>query len=221
MPTAKRSLLRQELCQRLYPTEDVLVSSAPLDAAGTTSTLIDAVDLISTMLSNNNLVGAWLLITKHSTAVAPEGEARRIISYNAATGTVTVDPAFTAAPQTGANSVTEYEIHYAINPERINEAISWALTVGTNWAYPDFSTASWVAADDTALAIPDKDIVIEGALFRIKQTLARRAKGELRQEITQQAEAHRQAYYRGLELLGYRKPFQAQAMNEQQRLARI
>jgi len=174
------------------------------------------------MLSNNNLVGAWVLINKMDITTAPEGEARRIISYNPALGIVTVDPAFTVSPQSPVGrSITEYEIHYAINPERINEAISWALTTGTNWAYADFSTASWDAGDNTALAIPDKDIIIEGALFRIKQTLARRAKGELRQEINQQAETHRDAYYRGLQLLGYRKPFQTQAMNDQQRLARI
>ena len=208
MPSLTRNTLRKELMERLYATEDILYGT--LD--GTDTDTATANEWVSTMLTSTNLVGAWLFIDDTTDDLAPEAESRRIISYNPAAGSVDVDPVFTAA--LGAGDL--YEIHYAVHPDRLNEALQWAITVGTNWAYAGFTD------DITSVVIPDKDIMKEGALFRIKQGLVRRATGELKGELTSQLEEHRDSYYRGLEILGYRNPAQFGSQPTfQDRLGRI
>jgi len=197
--------MRKELMERLYATEDVLYGT--LDGSDTDTATAN--EWVSTMLTSTNLVGAWLFVDDTTDDLAPEGESRRIISYNPAAGSVDVDPVFTAALAAGDT----YEIHYAVHPDRLNEALQWAVTTGTLWA-----NAGWT--DDIAAAvIPDKDIFKEGALYRIKQGLVRRATGSLKNELQDQINQHKEAFDNGLALLGYRKP--RSGSTQQERFGRV
>ncbi len=192
MPSYNLIDLRQELAERLYGTEDVLIGTA---TGGSTSTVVDT-SLISTMLGTSNFIGAWVYMYDAADA-APEGEFRKISAYDPATGTLTVDPVFTAAV-----AVTDkYEIHYALHPTRLEEALSRACEIGSKRALAaiDFTTDP----DGTGTAY-DKDILFEGALMYIKRGLARRVSGPDRERLRRQAAEHEENWHRGLVLLGYR-----------------
>lgn len=190
MPTASRLNLRKQLAQRLYGADSFLTGAAT--AAGSTTTLVDS-GLISTMLGANELIGYWLYIDSLAADAAPEGQARQVVSYAPSTGTLTVDPAFTAAP-TSVSAAT-YELHPKLHPDRLTEAINWALQFGSHNAYPS------ITDDDlTTSAIYDKEILLEGGLYYVKQAMARE-KGlpdEVIVDLTKQWQAHYERWTRGL-----------------------
>ena len=75
---------------------------------GTTTTLIDTAGL-ERYTETDALKGALLYILDTTDEGAPEGESRRIQSFNTTSNTITVDRAFTAAPESGDT----YEIYLA------------------------------------------------------------------------------------------------------------
>jgi len=162
MPTASRATMRKELAQLLYTNQPFLTGSAT--AAGSTTTLVDS-NLVSTQAGNLNLVRYWLYIDSFAADAAPEGEARMVSQFAPATGTLTVDPAFTAAPSS-ASSAT-YELHPRLHPDRLNEALNWALEVGSKFGY-----AAITDDDLTTSAIYDKQILYQGALYYVKQGMS-------------------------------------------------
>ena len=160
MPTSSRIVLRQELAQRLYGSESFLTGEVD---SGTTTTLVDAL-LISTVAGANHFVGHWVFIHEAGDA-APEEQARMVSQYNPVNGTLTFDPAFTTnAPASG----DDYELHPKLHPDRLNEALNWALEFGSNGGF-----AAITDDDLTTSVIYDKEILMEGALYYLKQGMAR------------------------------------------------
>src|SRR3990172_6067133 len=148
MPTTSRLSLRQQVASVLHGSDTFLTGTV---ASGSASTAV-VTALISTMAGANQFVGYWLYIDAAADA-APEGEARMVKEYNPVNGTLTVDPDFTAAP---AASDT-FELHPVLHPDRINEAINWALEFGANEAY-----AAITDDDLTSSPIYDRDILVQG-----------------------------------------------------------
>ena len=195
MPTDSRIILRQELAQRLYGSESFLTGT---NTGASTSTMTD-VTLISTVAGANHFVGHWLFIHEAGDA-APEGEARMVSQYDPATGVLTVDPVFTAA----LASSDDYELHPKLHPDRLNEALNWALEFGSNGGY-----AAITDDDATTSAIYDKEILLEGALYYLKQGMAREEhlSSARRGELTDQWQSHFANWMGGLEtLIGYKLP---------------
>lgn len=75
---------------------------------GTTATLIDTSGL-KRYTETDALKGALLYISDTTDDLAPKGESRRIQSFSAAAWTITVDRAFTVAPEAGDT----YEVYLA------------------------------------------------------------------------------------------------------------
>lgn len=196
MPTEAPLVLRQELAQRLYGSESFLTGNQ----TGTSDTTLTDVTLISTVAGANHFVGYWLFIFQADDA-APEGEARMVSQYAPATGVLTVDPVFSVALATG----DDYELHPKLHPDRLNEAINWALEFGSNGGF-----ASIAGNDDlTTAAIYDKEILLEGALYYLKQGMAREEhlSTARRGELNDQWQTHFANWMGGLEtLIGYKLP---------------
>src|SRR3990167_8062907 len=198
MPTSTRISLRQEIASKLYGSDTFLTGTAT--AAGTTSTMVDT-KLISTVAGSNQYVGYWLYCDSTTASAAPEGEARMVSQYAPSTGTLTVDPIFTVALGTG--TAATYELHPVLHPDRLDEAINWAQEFGSNEALAAVSDD-----DATTSDFLDRDLLIQGVLYRVKQgwshdpslSVARRV------ELTEQWQGHWEAFNTGLDLLGYRRP---------------
>lgn len=131
-------------------------------------------------------------------------QAAKIIAFDRVDGKFTLSPAFRSTIDTSA----DYEIHYDLHPFRVNEAITWAIEVGTRNAL----TAPDTDAETTTL---DVETVVEGALAFCKfaiadQTEARdpaaRQSDINKEELRRQAVIHETNWLRGLSLAGYR-PF--------------
>ena len=195
MPTDSRIVLRQELAQRLYGSESFLAGTN----TGTSASTMTDVTLISTVAGANKFASYWLYIDEDSDA-APEGEARMVTEYDPATGVLTVDPDFSVAL---ASSAT-YELHPKLHPDRLNEAINWALEFGSNNAYAE------ITDDDlTSSPIYDKEILMEGALYYLKQGMSREPglSTPVRSDLTQQWQQHFDRWVESLEtLIGYKLP---------------
>jgi len=201
MPTSTRISLRQEIAAKLYGSDTFLTGTAT--GAGSTTTMVDT-KLISTIAGVNQYVGYWLYCDTTTASAAPEGEARMVSQYAPSTGTLTFDPAFTVAVGTG--TAATYELHPVLHPDRISEAINWALEFGSNEAYAAIAQAD---DDTTTNAIYDRDILIEGALYYLKQGWSHdsRLDAARRMELTEQWRQHYESWTRGLrELANYRRP---------------
>lgn len=89
---------------------------------GSTTTLIDTGGLVR-WTETDALKGSYVLITAAG-AAAPEGESRRIKSFNATTQTITVDVAFSAAVESGDS----YELYLApLTLNQWNDCINRAI----------------------------------------------------------------------------------------------
>lgn len=114
-------LTRNQLIKRLVSTGLVKTGVA---TSGSTTTIVDTNRLKSTQFNSKEWVGGWARISKDAggAAAAPETEIRPIITYVPSTGTITVDPAFTA----GVVVSDEYEL-WKIDPQIVLEIIDQAL----------------------------------------------------------------------------------------------
>ena len=123
-----------------------------------------------------------------------------VSQYDPATGKLTVDPVWTAAPAAS----DDYELHPKLHPDRLNEALNWALEFGSNNAY-----AAITDDDATTSAIYDKEILLEGAQYYLKQGMAREEhlSSPRRTELTQQWQTHFDNWMGSLEtLIGSKLP---------------
>jgi hypothetical protein len=179
----------------LYGSESFLTGTN----TGTSASTLTDVTLKSTVAGANQFVGHWLYIDEDSDA-APEEEARMVTEYDPANGILTVDPDFSAALASGAT----YELHPKLHPDRLNEAINWALEFGSNNAYAEITDD-----DATTSAIYDKEILIEGALYYVRQGMSREEglSTSVRSDLTQQWQQHFDRWMESLEtLIGYKLP---------------
>ncbi len=195
MPTSSRIVLRQELAQRLYGSESFLTGTN----TGASATTMTDVTLKSDIAGAGHFVGYWLYCDAAGDA-APEGEARMVTQYDPANGILTVDPVFSAA----LASADTYELHPKLHPDRLNEAVNWALEFGSNNAYAEIT-------DDDATTSPiyDAEILIEGALYYLKQGMSREEGlgKDRRVELTEQWRQHFDNWVGSLEtLIGYKLP---------------
>src|SRR3990167_8204573 len=92
---------------------------------GSTTTLVDTTTLQSTQFSDQDWVGGWARISRDAggAAAAPEAEIRPITTYAPSTGTITVNPAFTAAPV----STDNYELWRFPSPRMILDSLDTLL----------------------------------------------------------------------------------------------
>ena len=101
---------------------------------GTTTTLIDTSGLLR-YTETDALKGAFLYINDTTDDLAPEGESRRIQSYNASTQTITVDRAFTATVGSGDT----YEVYLSpLTLDQWDQCVNDAI----KGAWPELFTPS-------------------------------------------------------------------------------
>ena len=147
--------------------------------------------------------------------ISTDMQAAKIIAYDRVTGgTLTLSPVLRSVSDTGA----DYEIHYDLHPFRVEEAIVWAIEVGTRNAL----TAPTTDIGTTTL---DVETIVEGALSYCKfaiadQTDARDPASTQsnidKEEFRKQAVIHETNWIRGLSLAGYRPFIVSQRAQEDQ-----
>lgn len=209
MATARQAI-RETVIDRLYAGYGKVRGTT--DGAGDTSSLIDGAALKQAIFKVNDLIGAYIWM---SSGTADE-EVSKIIAFDRTLGDCTLSPVLTAA--TGSGST--YEIHYEISPVRVNDAIIWAVELGTN------GSLTGPTADATTTTL-EKEIVVQGALGYIKKAIARQTTSRdpqyFREPIDKakylkDAEMHLQNWRRGLMKAGFntwvgrRKPAQTQGL---------
>lgn len=193
MATARQAL-REKIIDRLYRGKEKIRGTT--DGAGSSSTVVDSA-LIQGMFEVNDYLGAYIWLSSGSA----DEETSKIIAFDRTTGTFTMSPVYGAS---SGSSVT-YEIHYDLHPERVNEAIVWAIEFGTSEAL------SSPTADGNSTTL-EVEVVVEGALSFCKKAIARQTfardpskpkTGEQIAALLQQAMQHEANWLQGLELLGY------------------
>jgi len=153
-----RAEIRIKIVDRLYSGYEIVRSTA---TGGGTNYITDTA-LIQGMFEENDYVGAYVYISGGSGA--PQYESNQIIAFDRAAGTLTVLYVWTGASSVANNDT--YEIHYDLHPERVNEALNWAIGVGTNEAL------ALTADDDTGTTTLEPDVIVEGALAYCKRAIA-------------------------------------------------
>jgi hypothetical protein len=138
----------------LYADQGPLIHTA--DAGGSTTSIIDDDVLEYSPLSGQEIVGAYVY---SNTVAAPLWA--QISAYDEDTGTLTLSPALGGDP-----SSAEYEMHYWIHPERINELISQYGRIASNGAIDAFT-------DETTAQSIDKFVIAQGVLSELYKVVAR------------------------------------------------
>lgn len=101
---------------------DVGTCSAAGGAGG--DTFVDTTQLKSTQYDSRDHVGGWARISNRSGHTAPEGEIAPITTYAPSSGTITVNPVFSAQVPSGAS----YELWHNPNPQRVKDFVDTLLT---------------------------------------------------------------------------------------------
>lgn len=129
--------------------------------------------LVSTLITDDAIVGAYAYIDDTTDDAAPEGETRQVTQYDRANGRLTYNAAFSAEPGVGDT----FQLYYGIHPARIREFILRALRAGTR------GVVTALADDFTATqtALPD-NYVVEGALYWARMAQARKLTGNERRD---------------------------------------
>ncbi len=86
---------------------------------GTTVTLVDSTNLLDPLASADSYRTHWLLMTSGTL----DGELRKVMGYAPATGTLTVNRAYSTAP----SASDTYELHGTLSPEDLRTCINQAL----------------------------------------------------------------------------------------------
>ena len=198
---ATRQAIREAIIDRLYADKGLIRSTS---TGGSTSTVIDTA-LISGIVEATDLIGAYIWIS----AGNADEEQSKIIAYDRATGTCTMSPIYS-----GAVSTDSYEIHYDLRPNKVNNAIIWAIEIGTR----NSLTAPTADASSTTL---ETNVVVEGALAYCKkaiasQTLSRDPSTPIsnfrRGMLLAEAAEHEVGWLRGLSRAGF-TPFVSPALD--------
>jgi len=130
---------------------------------GSTTTIVDTGRLQSTQYNSDDWVGGWARIAYDSggAAAAPETEMRPITTYAPSTGTITVNPAFSAAPASGDT----YQLWRNPHPQEVLDALdailtkeTWLLSTGILTMCPDGDmeqshTTDWTGTNATVTKV--------------------------------------------------------------------
>ena len=164
---ALANLVREQLWGHLGEldsyTIDTIAAGVSFDA-GTAGT---PPSLVSTLVADDAIVGAYAYIDDTTDDLAPEGETRQVVQYDRDNGRITYANAFSAEP---AASDT-FQLYYGFHPDRIRDFILRALRAGTR------GVVTALADDFTATqtALPD-NYVAEGALYFARMAQGRKLK---------------------------------------------
>lgn len=136
------SITREELLQRVL--RETGIGQYGTATGGSTTTIVDTTKLKSTQFNSQKWVGGWARIVYDAggAAAAPEGEISPITTYAPSTGTITVNPAFTAAPAAS----DRYEL-WLIHPQDVLDMIDDILT-------EDIWLSTWTMLTE----VPDGDM---------------------------------------------------------------
>lgn len=141
-------------------------------------------------------------------------QAAKIIAYDRVDGKFTLSPDFRSTIDNSA----DYEIHYDLHPFRVNEAIIWAIEVGSRNAL----SAPDTDAETTTL---DVETIVEGALSFCKFAIANQTEARDpaaiqpdvdKAELMRQAVIHESNWLRGMSLAGYRPFVVARRVQEEE-----
>src|SRR3972149_4978025 len=90
-------ITRNNLIKRIL--RETGLGATGIATSGSTTTIVDTGSLKSSQYNSSEWVGGWARISKDAggAAAAPEAEKSPITTYAPSTGTITVDPALTAA----------------------------------------------------------------------------------------------------------------------------
>ena len=112
---------------------------------GSTSTIVDTTRLKSTQYADDEHIGKWARITYDAggAGAAPEGEISPITDYVASTGTLTVNPVFTASPV----STDVYQVWSNPHPQDVLDHLDMILTQEV-----------YLSAETLLTEIPDGDM---------------------------------------------------------------
>lgn len=188
-----RQALREAIIDRLYADKEIIRSTA---TGGSTSTVVDTA-LIRGMVEATDLIGAYIWLS----AGNADEEESQIIAFDRVTGTCTMSPVYVG----GAVSTDSYEIHYDIRPTKVNDAIIWAVELGSRNAL----TGPTADAGTTTL---EKNVVVEGALSYCKKAIAGQSASRdplvpissfRRGLLLAEAAEHEVNWLRGLERAGF------------------
>ena len=161
------NLVREQLWGHLGELDSYIIDTV---AAGVS---FDAGDptappsLVSSLISDDAIIGAYAYIDDTTDDLAPEGETRQVVQYVRANGRITYANAFSAEPA----ALDTFQLYYGFHPARIREFILRALRAGTRGVVT-------ALADDfaaTQAALPD-NYVVEGALYFARMAQARKLK---------------------------------------------
>lgn len=128
-------------------------------------------------------------------------QSSQIVAFDRTAGTFTISPAVTVATGTG----TTYEIHYDLHPERVIEAIKWAIEAGTNGSLSTPGT-------DAGTTTLEAEVVVEGALAYCKRAIANQTSSrdpapikseEDKLDFLQQAIEHEANWLEGCKICGF------------------
>ena len=137
------SITREELLQRVL--RESKIGAYGTVTSGSTTTIVDTTKLKSTQFNAQKWVGGWARIVYDAgdAAAAPEGEIRPITTYAPSTGTITVNPAFSAGPAVG----DRYELWLYPHPQDVLDLVDDVLT-------EDIFLPSWSVLTE----VPDGDM---------------------------------------------------------------
>lgn len=174
--------------------------------------------LVSTLVSNDAILGAYAYIDDTTDNAAPEGETRQVTQYDRANGRLTYNAVFSAEPAIGDT----FQLYYGMHPERLREFILRALRAGTRGVVTTL-------ADDfsaTQTALPD-NYVVEGTLYFARRAQARKLTGVERRDVNLLARQNLENFRRlvrpiyGEIYLGRRDPQAAEVPTETEQLLRF
>ena len=139
------SITREELLQRVL--RESKVGGYGVATGGGTTTVVDTGKLQSSQFNAQEWVGGWVRIVTTTDAAAPVGEIRTVTTYAPATGTITVDPAFSANLTAGDT----YELWKYPHPQDVLDMIDTLMR-------EDIWLPSWATLSE----VPDGDMEQSG-----------------------------------------------------------
>ncbi len=185
-----RKAIRQDILKRLYPSLVVTGTTT----ANTGQTVEDTQHTLD--VPKELFMGGWIYILEDGGFGLATGDTTRIIDVNSDSGgTYWI---FSVKPQVWTSIVSgiDYEIHYILHPEDINDVINDIIRFGTR------STLSSLTSD-TDETVLERDVLVNGATAILKRRLAV-GKGKFESaHVNEEAQYYEDKYLSGLVRQGY------------------
>ncbi len=215
---ALANLVREQLWGHLGELDSYIIDTVAAGVSFDSGTPAAPPSLVSTLVADDAIVGAYAYIDDTTDDLAPEGETRQVVQYGRDDGRITYANAFSAEP--GVSDT--FQLYYGFHPDRIRDFILRALRAGTRGVVT-------ALADDfsaTQTALPD-NYVVEGALYFARLAQARKLKGTERRDTNLLARQNLENFRRlvrpiyGEIYLGRRDPQAAEVPTEAEQLRRF